>query len=211
MTTFTRCVKQTALVAATVTVAVASVVAQAPPPQQTGSQTPQRQQGLRPNPRGVVPPGGELNVQTVQNLVDAWALVEAQQELALADGQLSDFVAKMQRVQSTRRRHMMERQRQLRELRALAFASQKPDDAALTEKLKAFDQLNERSAQEMRQVVQELDGMLTPYQRVRFRVFEEAMERRKIDLLTRARAGRAGGGGATAPAQPPPATGRGGR
>jgi uncharacterized protein with von Willebrand factor type A (vWA) domain len=91
----------------------------------------------------------------------------------------------------------------------MAFASQRPEDAALDEKLKAFDQVNERSAQEIRQLTQELDGILTPYQRVRFRVFEERMERRKIDLLTRARAGRAGGGG-TAPAEPP-AKGRGGK
>jgi hypothetical protein len=96
----------------------------------------------------------------------------------------------------------------LRELNAMAFASQRPDDAALTEKLKAFDQQTERTAQEMRQVTQELDGIFTPYQRVRFRLFEERMERRKIELLARARAGRAGGG--TAPAEPP-AKGRGGQ
>ena len=97
----------------------------------------------------------------------------------------------------------------LRDLNAMAFAGQRPDDAALTEKLKAFDQQTERTAQEMRQVTQELDGIFTPYQRVRFRLFEERMERRKIELLARARAGRAGGGG-TVPAAPP-AKGRGGQ
>ena len=206
MTTFTHGVKQAAVVLATLTVALAGVSAQAPPPQ-TGGQ--QRQAGRPTGQRAPVGPGGELNLQTVQNLVDAWALVEAEKDLELTNTQYPDFVAKMQRVQSTRRRHMMERQRMLRELNAMAFAGQRPDDAALTEKLKAFDQLTERTAQELRQVTQELDGIFTPYQRVRFRLFEERMERRKIELLARARAGRAGGGG-TVPAAPP-AKGRGGQ
>jgi Spy/CpxP family protein refolding chaperone len=204
MTTCTRRVKQAGIALVTITLAIASVSAQAPPPQ--AGQAPQRQ-GNRPGgPRGPAAPG-ELNLQTVQNLVDAWALVEAEKDLELTNTQYSDFVARMQRVQSTRRRHMMERQRMLREMNGMLFGNPRPDDAAINEKLKAFDQLTERSAQEMRQVVQDLDGILTPYQRARFRLFEERMERRKLELLTRARAGRGGGDGTAAT---PPGKGRGG-
>jgi Spy/CpxP family protein refolding chaperone len=205
MTTLKRSVKQTAFALAAITVALASVSAQTPPPQ-SGRQTPDRPAG-KAGPRGPDGPGGGLNLQTVQSWVDAWAMVEAQKDLALTDGQSPDFLAKMSRMQSTRRRHMMERQRLLREMGGLAFGgSQRPDDATLTEKLKTFDELTQRSAQEMRQLTQELDAILTPYQRVRFRVFEERIERQKIDMLMRVRAGR----GATAPAQPPP-KGRGGQ
>jgi Spy/CpxP family protein refolding chaperone len=207
MTTFTGGVKQMAVLLATLTVALASVSAQAPPPAQKGSQ--QRQDG-RAGGRAPGAPGGELNLQTVQSLVDGWALVEAQKQLDLSEEQHGTFVPRMMRLQNLRRRHMMERQRLLREMGAVAFSSgsQRPDEAALTEKLKAFDELSQRSAQEVRQATQELDAILTPYQRVRFRVFEERIERQKIDMLTRARAGRAGGG--TAPAEPP-AKGRGGK
>lgn len=208
MTTFTRALTHTAVVVAAITVALAGVSAQAPPPQ-TGGQGQQRPAGRPAGQRAPGGPGGEFNLQSVQNMVDTWALVEAEKDLELTNAQFPDFMARMRRLQTTRRRHMMERQRMVRELNAMVFSSQRPDDAALTEKLKAFDQLTDKSGQEVRQLVQELDGILTPYQRARFRVFEEQMERRKIELLTRARAGRAGGGG-TAPAQPP-AKGRGGR
>ncbi len=200
MTTFTRVVKPLAVVLATVTVALAGVSAQAPPPGE-------RQGDRGKGGRGAGAPG-DLNVMTVQNLVDAWALVEAEKDLELTNTQYPDFVARMQRIQNTRRRHMMERNRMMRELNGLTFASPRPDDAALTEKLKAFDQLTEKSAQEMRQLNQELDGILTPYQRARFRLFEERLERRKLDLLMRSRAGRAGGDG---PAAAPPPKGRGGQ
>lgn len=202
MTTLTRGVKQIVMVLATVTVALAGVSAQAPPP---GDRQAERGKA---GTRGAGGPG-DLNVMTVQNLVDAWALVEAEKDLELTSTQYPDFVARMQRIQNTRRRHTMERNRMMRELNGMTFASPRPDDAALSEKLKAFDQLAEKSAQEMRQLNQELDGILTPYQRARFRLFEERLERRKLDLLMRSRAGRAGGAGPAA--APPPEKGRGGR
>lgn len=201
MTMRSRYVKTTGLIVAAVAMAVVSVGAQtAPPPQRQAGKG-----GARPGP-----PAGELNLQTVQSMVDAWALVEAQKQLDLSEEQHGTFVTRMMRLQNLRRRHMMERQRLLREMGGIAFGSgtQRPDDTALTEKLKTFDDLSQRSAQELRQATQELDAILTPYQRVRFRVFEERIERQKIDMLMRARGARGGGGG-TAPAQPPQ-KGRGG-
>ena len=206
MTTFERHVKRASLVAAVITVAIASVGAQgqAPPP---ANKTPERP-AARGLGRGDAAPG-EFSIQAVQDALDGMVLIEAERELGLTGEQYPDFFAKMRRIQNVRRRHTMERTRMFRELNAMTFANPKPDDAALTEKLKTFDQLNERSAQEMRQLAQELEGILTPYQRVRFRLFEERMERRKIDMLARARAGRAGGGGGNPPAQSPAAPGKG--
>ena len=199
MTMRSRYVKTTGLIVAAVAMAVVSVGAQTAPP-------PERPAGKGGARAGA--PAGELNLQTVQSMVDAWALVEAQKQLDLSEEQHGTFVTRMMRLQNLRRRHMMERQRLLREMGGVAFSggSQRPDDAALTEKLKTFDDLSQRSAQELRQATQELDAILTPYQRVRFRVFEERIERQKIDMLMRARAARGGG---TAPVVPPQ-KGRGG-
>jgi hypothetical protein len=57
--------------------------------------------------------------------------------------------------------------------------------------------LDDRSAVELRRAYDALDEVLDVPQQARFRMFEEMIERRKLDLLMRARqrtAGRRGGG-----------------
>ena len=49
-----------------------------------------------------------------------------------------------------------------------------------------------RAAVEVRKAYQDLDAVLTPWQRGRFRTFEEQLERRKVELL--AKIGGGGGG-----------------
>ena len=58
---------------------------------------------------------------------------------------------------------------------------------------KAFDEANQRASQEMRQAELELDGVLTPWQRVRFRMLEERLERQKIEMLIKLERRRRGG------------------
>jgi Spy/CpxP family protein refolding chaperone len=182
MTTGTRRLTRAGL-ALVVALAGTGLQAQAPPDQATPPpQRPAARGGQRP-----IPPGAELNVQNVQNLVDAWALVQAQKELELSDEQHPNFVARMTRLQTTRRRFMMERQRLMREMRAMVFGSPRPDDAAVSEKVKALDDLQQRSADQVRKLTAEMDAVLTPFQRARFRLFEEQIERQKLDMLMRAR------------------------
>jgi hypothetical protein len=64
-------------------------------------------------------------------------------------------------------------------------------DAVVVEKLKALRDHDERAAVEIRAAVAAIDEILTPLQQARFRIFEEHIENRKLDLLLRARA-RAG-------------------
>lgn len=188
MRTFRQGVARAALALAVTALAVTGAVAQTPPGQTGEQKRPAGRGGQRPG----MPPGGELNLQTVQNLVDAWALVQAEKDLELSNEQYPDFVARMTRLNNARRRFMMERQRLIRELRASVMtpAENRPEDAALTEKVRSLDDLNQKAAQEVRRLAQEVDGVLTPYQRARFRIFEEQIERQKIDMLIRARAGR---------------------
>ncbi|MET0212338.1 MAG: hypothetical protein ABW292_05025, partial [Vicinamibacterales bacterium] len=62
------------------------------------------------------------------------------------------------------------------------------DDATIRNQLAALRAHDDRAAAELRQAYDALDEILDTRQQARFRVFEEQIERRKLDLLVRARA-----------------------
>jgi len=62
----------------------------------------------------------------------------------------------------------------------------------LTTKIRALDEVTKRGADEAQQTTLEIDGLLTPWQRGRYRMFEELVERRKIEMLRSVGAGRGG-------------------
>ena len=129
----------------------------------------------------------------ILNMLDAWAMVEAQRTLQIPDEQYGEFVSRLKRLQQTRRRSMQARNGILQELRRLVGpqAVGTADDNTIQDRLRALTELEERTAGEMRKAYEELDQVLTPTQRARFRLFEEVLERRKIDLLKRAQQGAA--------------------
>ncbi len=180
MTGRTRFLVRTTLLATVVAVTVGDVWAQTPPPGRPAQRNAQR--GMRQG--GADAP---LNPQNLQNLVDAWALVEAQRYLVLSNEQYPNFVARMTRLQNMRRRHMMERRRLLGELRPLVNGPGPYRDEAIADHMKALDDLNQRALQETRQAALEVDGVLSPYQRGRFKLFEEQMELKKLEFIARAR------------------------
>ncbi len=61
------------------------------------------------------------------------------------------------------------------------------EDDALRTQLKALNDLDARVGTEVRQALEGVDQVLDLRQQARFRLFEEQMERRKVDLLMRAR------------------------
>ena len=75
------------------------------------------------------------------------------------------------------------------ELRRLAGpkAPVEGDDAAIRKQLLALRELDERATVELRQAYDSLDEVLDARQQARFRMFEEHIEQRKLDLLIRAR------------------------
>jgi hypothetical protein len=117
----------------------------------------------------------------------------------LDDEQYGKFVTRLKRLQETRRRNQLARNKLVQQLRRLTVpprqapgegsidAPQAVDESAIRDGLKALREHDERAAGEMRQAYDALDEVLTVKQQGRFRVFEEAMERRKLDLLVRAR------------------------
>jgi hypothetical protein len=77
----------------------------------------------------------------------------------------------------------------LRDLNRRSQAEQ-VDEAALKEQLRALQDIDARSAADVKKASEAIDQVLDIRQQASFRVFEEMMERRKIDLMTRARQNR---------------------
>jgi|SRR5581483_7433819 len=122
----------------------------------------------------------------VQRMFDSYALMQAQDQLKISDEQFPQFLARFKALQDVRRRALQERGRLLQELRQLVNAPQ-PDEAQMKERVKALNDLEARTAEDVRKAQDAIDQVLTVYQQAKFRVFEENMERRKLELVTRAR------------------------
>jgi hypothetical protein len=129
-------------------------------------------------------------------MLDTYAIVQAQNALQLDDAQYGQFVARLKRLQETRRRNLRLRHQILRDLRRMTAPGSAPDENAVRDRLKALRDHDERAADELRRTYDALDEILDPRRQALFRLFEERMEGRKLDLLmrARARAGRRGGG-----------------
>ena len=121
----------------------------------------------------------------IQRMFDAYALVQAQEQLKLADEQYPQFLVKFRTLQDARRRTQQERNRLLQELRRLT--NQGGDEGQLKERLKALDDLDVRARADLQKAYEGVDAVLDVRQQANFRLFEEQMERRKIELLVRAR------------------------
>jgi len=141
--------------------------------------------------RAAVPPVRPgMTAQQLQNHMDAVALQQAQEQLKLTDEQYPTFAVKLTKLQNIRRRTSNDRRRLLMELRVLLDASPAAKDDVIAEKLRALEDVNRRGADELVKSYQEIDTTLTPWQRARFRLFEEQLERRKVELLARIGAGK---------------------
>jgi hypothetical protein len=142
---------------------------------------------------GPAPNGGgaaddaSVSPAEIQRLFDAYVVMQAQQALQLSDEQFPKFLARVKTLQEARRRGQMQRGRMLQELRRLSQAPGQDD--ALRNQLKALNDLDARVGTEIRQALDGVDQTLDLRQQARFRLFEEQMERRKVDLLMRARQG----------------------
>ena len=115
--------------------------------------------------------------------------MEAQQALALTEQQYPPFLTRLKTLQDTRRRNQQERNQLMGQLQRLTNPRQpiRGDETQIKERLTALQELESRNAAEMRKAYNALDEVLEVRQQARFRVFEEQIERRKIELLTRAR------------------------
>lgn len=151
-------------------------------------------QQFQAQPQGPRPPlsgidNNDMSPAEIQKLFDAYLVMEAQPALTLTDEQYPQFLTRLRALQETRRRNQQERSRLMADLQRLSNLRQAPrsDEAALKERLTALQELESHTAAELRKAYNALDEVLDPRQQARFRIFEEQIERRKIDLLLRAR------------------------
>jgi hypothetical protein len=126
----------------------------------------------------------------IQRMFDAYALVQAQEQLRLTDDQYARFLARYKALQDIRRRALEERTRAIAELRRmLAPAARQADDAEIKGRLQILEGLETRALADVAKAHDGVDEVLDTRQQALFRVFEEQMERRKLELVTRARQG----------------------
>ena len=143
------------------------------------------------------PPGQDLPSQSVdmrpaqvQQLFDAMLVMQAQEALSLNEQQYARFLMRLRVLQDARRRNQQERNRLIAELQRLTnprVVRQNVPESDIKERLVALQELEARSAAELRRAYEGIDEVLDVRQQARFRVFEEQIERRKLELIGRAR------------------------
>jgi DNA repair exonuclease SbcCD ATPase subunit len=134
-------------------------------------------------------PTDDMSPMQVHQLFDAMLVMQAQDALALSEPQYAQFVSRLKTLQDARRRNQQERVRMIAELQRMTNSRnpQPPDESEITRRLSALQELEARQAAELRRAYNGIDEVLSPLQRARFRVLEEQTERRKLELVGRAR------------------------
>jgi len=144
----------------------------------------QRSRGQGAAAGGAEPPTG--SPAEIQRMFDSYALIQAQDQLKISDDKFPQFLGRFKALQDTRRRNMADRFRLVQELRRLANDPQ-ADEAQIVDRLKALDDLDARTRADTVKAFEAVNQVLDVRQQAKFRVFEETMERRKLELVTRAR------------------------
>jgi hypothetical protein len=143
-------------------------------------------QGGRVGPRGGAPlaplDDAAVSPAEIQRMFDSYALMQAQEQLKVSDDRFPQFLTRFKALQDARRRGLQERTRIVQDLRRLVNDPQGDED-----RLKSLDDLEARSEGEVRKAYDAINQVLDVRQQAKFRVFEENMERRKLELVTRAR------------------------
>ena len=161
--------------------------ATAPPPPQT-TVAPVQGAGAGPQATPTRPVATDpAKLATVQDALEGLELTQADKFLQLDDQQFADFIQRLRNLQRLRRQHQSQRNRLVGELRRLTNPQMQPpvEDALLEAPTKALADFDKQALQETQAAYAQIDEILTVRQRARFRVFEDQMEQRKLEILTR--------------------------
>jgi hypothetical protein len=167
-----------------------AAAAQAPPP--TGAEPKPAPPGRGGRANGGQPANDRVSLAELQRLFDAYFVLQAQEALRLDDSQFAPFLTRLKALQDTRRRNEVARVQLVGEIGKAFAPGSTPDEVWLKDKLRALQELDSRAAAELRKAYEALDQVLDVPRQARFRVFEQNMERRKFELLVRARRAEAG-------------------
>ena len=131
------------------------------------------------------PPG--ISPAEIQKMFDAYALLQAQQQLQIRDDQFPQFLTRFKGLQDIRRQALTERMQIIQQLRRLVNAGGTPDESAVKERLKMLQDVDARQTADVAKAYDAIDQVLDVRQRAQFRIFEEMMERQKFELVARSR------------------------
>ena len=170
-----------AVVIAVVMTGVVSIEAQ-------GQRQGRRQALQGPPAPDAAAPAGPLGVAPaeIQRLFDAYSLVQAQEQLAIGDDKYPQFLTRFKVLQDVRRRSLQEHTRLVMEL-ARMVNNGLGDETQLKDRIKALEDADTRSSADIKKAYEGIDSVLDVRQQAKFRVFEELMERRRLEFVTRAR------------------------
>jgi Spy/CpxP family protein refolding chaperone len=140
----------------------------------------------QPAPGAAPVPQEGVSPAEIQRMFDAYALMQAQEQLKIADDQFAQFLSRFKALQDARRKALQDRMRILQNLRKLVNEPQS-DENQIKEQLKALQDLDARVIADVKKAYDAVDQVLDVHQQAKFRLFEENMERRKLELVARAR------------------------
>lgn len=165
------------------TVGVSAQQPQAPPPQNPHAAS------VNPSASAVADGLDGLREAQLMVMLDSYAMFQAQQQLSIPDEQFGTFAGRLKKLQDVRRRNQRMRHRLVVELRRLLNpqAPAPAEEAAIRAQLTRLKEHDQRAAAELQQAYDALDEVLDARQQARYRIFEEQIEQRKLDLLLRAR------------------------
>jgi hypothetical protein len=124
----------------------------------------------------------------VQKLLEGYAIVQAQEFLGMTDAEFGPFLPKLRALQDMRRRNEQERVRLLMELRRMTNGrAGQMAESAIRDHLRALRDLETKSLNDLQRAYDSIDQSLDVRQQARFRIFEQEIEQRKLQLLMRAR------------------------
>jgi hypothetical protein len=135
---------------------------------------------------GAPAPQEGVSPAEIQRMFDAYALMQAQELLKIADEQYPQFLSRFKALQDARRKALQDRNRVLQNLRKLVNEPQS-DENQIKEQIKALQDVDARAIADVKKAYDGVDQVLDVRQQAKFRVFEENMERRKLELVARAR------------------------
>ena len=122
-----------------------------------------------------------------EQLLDAYSIVQAQEFLKIGDEQYARFLPRFKALLDTRRQTLQQHTRVLNVIRRLLMEAQ-PDEGMLRDALKQLQEIDTRGEADARRAYDAIDQVLDLRQQAKFRVFEEQMERRKLELVAQAQA-----------------------
>jgi hypothetical protein len=107
--------------------------------------------------------------------------------LQLGDPQFGPFVTRLKALQDARRRHFRLRTQIVQDLARMTRPDSQATEEMIRERLEALLRQEEAGQTEIKRAHARVDELLDVRQRARFRVFEDQLDRKKFELLARAR------------------------